>query len=144
RSRRIRMKRCFAWFCVLVGLAGCSDNYTHDENAATLGAVEFAQVAFVQHDLDKGYLLLADKARAYVPLEKFKETVTSMHPNGYPSRVKAMGAQPVKGEKIVNVALSGDGPGGQFNYGLSLAGTAQAGYRVTTFSGGAMGSTPPG
>jgi hypothetical protein len=139
------MQRGLASLCLLMSLVGCSENYTHDENSATMRAVEFAEVAFVQHNFDKGYLLLADKARAYVPLEKFKETVTFMHPNGYPIKMTAVGAAAVKGEKIVNVSLRGNGRGGEpFDYALSLAGTAQAGYRVTRFSGGALSSLPPG
>lgn len=99
----------------------------------------------MQHDLNKGYLLLADKTRAYVPLEKFKETVTFMHPNGYPIEVTAVGAGAVNGEKIVNVSLRGSGPKGEsFNYALGLAGTAQPGYRVITFDGGGLSSLPPG
>jgi len=139
------MQRGFAVLCLLMSLAGCSEKYTHDENSAAMRAVEFAEVAFIQHDFDKGYLLLAGKARAYVPLEKFKETVTFMHPNGYPIKVTAVGAAAIKGEKIVNVALRGAGRGGeQFDYALTLAGTAQAGYRVTTFNGGALSSLPSG
>jgi hypothetical protein len=130
------VQRGFAVFFLLMSLAGCSENYTHDEDAAAMRAVEFAEVAFVQHDFDKGYLLLGDKARAYVPLEKFKETVTFMHPNGYPNKVEAVGAAAVKGEKIVNVSLRGYGRSGElFRYAFTLAGTAQAGYRVATFSG---------
>ena len=130
---------------LLLSLAGCAENYTHDEKLAAEQAVEFAKVAFIQHDFDKSYLLLADKARAYVPLEKFKEKVTFMHPNGYPIKVSIVGAAAVLGEKIVNVLLHGSGSRGeQFDYALTMAGTAQAGYRVTTFSGGAPYSSPPG
>lgn len=133
------MQRGFAVLCLLLSLAGCSENYTHDENLAATQAVEFAEVAFVQHDFDRGYLLLADKARAYVPMEKFKEKVTYMHPHGYPIKVSIVSAAPILGEKIVNVRLHGNGRGGeQFDYALTLAGTAQAGYRVTTFSGGSL------
>jgi hypothetical protein len=139
------MQRSFAVLCLLLSVAGCSENYTHDEKLAAEQAVEFAKVAFIQHDFDRSYLLLADKARAYVPLEKFKEKVTYMHPNGYPLKVAVVAAAPIKGEKIVHVALHGDGSGGkQFDYTLTLVGTAQAGYRVTTFSGGAPSSLPPG
>lgn len=138
------MQRCLA-VLLLVSLVGCSENYTHDEKLAAEQAVEFAQVAFVQHDFDRGYLLLADKSRAYVPLEKFKEKVTYMHPNGYPIKVSIVSAAPILGEKIVNVMLRGSGSGGQqFEYALIMAGTAQAGYRVTTFSGGAPYSSPQG
>ena len=140
------MQRGLASLCLLMmSLAGCSENYTHDENSAAMRAVEFAEVAFVQHDFDKGYLLLADKARAYVPLEKFKEKVKYMHPNGYPIKVTAAGAAAIKGEKIVNVSLRGSGRRGEsFDYALALAGTAQSGYRVTTFNGGGLASMPPG
>jgi hypothetical protein len=83
-----------------------------------------------------------DKARAYVPLDKFKETVTAMHPSGYPIKVTAVGAAAVKGEKVVNVVLRGDGGGGgRFDYTLSLMGTAESGYRVRTFNGGGMGAS---
>jgi hypothetical protein len=134
------MQKVVAFLCFITSLAGCSENYTHDENSAAMRAAEFAEVAFVRHDFDKGYLLLADKARAYVPLEKFKETVIFMHPNGYPAKINVKGAAAIKGEKIVNVFLRGEGNGGKgFDYTLSLAGTSQTGYRVTTFNGG-MGS----
>ena len=139
------MQRCLAVFCLLLGLAGCSENYTHDEKLAAEQAVEFAEAAFVQHDFDRSYLLLADKARAYVPLEKFKEKVTYMHPNGYPIKVSIVSASAVFGEKIVNVMLHGSGRHGeQFEYALTMAGTAQTGYRVTTFGGGAPYSSSPG
>src|SRR5262245_48418388 len=93
---------------LLLMVTACADNYTHDETLAAQKAVEFAEVAFVRHDFDQSYSLLADKARAYVPLDKYKETVLAMHPNGYPLKVVAMGASPVKGEKRVNVAIRGD------------------------------------
>ena len=139
------MQRDFAALCLLISLVGCSENYTHDENLAAAQAVEFARVAFIQHDFDRGYLLLADKARAYVPLEKFKEKITYMHPNGYPIKVSIAGAAAVTGEKMVAVTLHGNGRGGeQFDYAVTLVGTAQTGYRVTTFSGGAASSLPSG
>jgi hypothetical protein len=58
-----------------------------------------------------------------------------MHPSGRPSKVVSLSAAPVKGEKIVNVTLRGEGDG-QFMYGIALIGTAAADYRVSTFSGG--------
>ena len=137
------MRRILATIGLILCSAGCSENYTHDESLAAKAALEFADVAFVQHDVEKSYLLLADKARAYVPLEKYKETVLSMHTNGYPTKVAAQGAGAVKGVKLVNVALRGDGPNGlRFDYSLSLVGTAQSGYRVTTFNGGGLPPLP--
>jgi len=40
--------------------------------------------------------------------------------------------------------LRGESGGGAFDYSLSLVGTAQAGYRMTTFNGGGMASLPAG
>ena len=138
------MQRGFSILCLLITLTGCAENYTHDANLAARRAVEFAEIAFVKHDPERGYLLLADKARAYVPLEKFKETVAAIHPNGYPTKVMATGAVPIQGEKIVQVTLRGEGGGGQFNYALTVVGTAQADYRVTTFNRGAIPLLPSG
>ena len=132
------MQRGFSVLCFLITLTGCAEDYTHDANLATRRAVEFAEIAFVKHDPERGYLLLANKARAYVPMEKFKEKVTAIHPNGYPTKVMATGAVPIQGEKIVQVTLRGEGGGRQFGYALTVVGTAQADYRVTTFNGGAI------
>jgi len=86
--------------------------------------------------LDKGYALLADKARSYVPPDIFASKVTKMHPNGYPGKVTGAGAVPVKGEKLVQVRVRGEGNGERFEYAISLTGTAATDYRVTTFGGG--------
>lgn len=116
---------------------GCAEEITHDEKLAATRAVEFAEATFVRRHLDKGYALLTDKTRAYVPLEIFTDKVTKMHPSGYPSKVTPVGSVlPVKGEKIIHVRLRGDGGGGRFEYAVTVAGTAATDYRVTTFSGG--------
>jgi hypothetical protein len=133
-----------AALCLLSPLTGCSENYTHDPDLAAQKAVEFAEATFVQRDLKKGYALLADKARAYVPIEKFRETVAAMHNGRYPGKIAVVGAAPIKGEKRVSVILRGEGAAGAFDYTLSLVGTTEAGYRVTTFNGGALSSLPAG
>jgi len=120
----------------LIGMFGCAESIEHDSKLASKRAVEFAEVTFVRRNLDKGYALLADKARSYVPTEKFNEKVTKMHPNGYPSRVTAVNAVAVPGERIVNVSLRGEGSAGAFDYAVTLVGTAATDYQVTTFAGG--------
>jgi hypothetical protein len=121
---------------LLTGMFGCAESIEHDSNLASRRAVEFAEATFVRRNLDKGYALLADKARSYVPMEKFNEKVTKMHPNGHPSRVTAVNAVAVPGERIVNVRLRGQGSAGAFDYAVTLVGTAATDYRVTTFAGG--------
>lgn len=127
------MQRWVALLIVMIATVACED-YSHDENLAAKHALEFAEVTFVQQNFDKGYLLMGDRARAYVPMDKFKETVLSLHRNGYPTKIEVVGAYPIKGEKVVKVELKGIGNADAgFNYSLTMNGTAQAGYRVATF-----------
>ena len=131
------MRELWLALCLLAALTGCAEEITHDEKLAATRAVEFAETTFVRRNLDKGYALLADKARSYVPLEIFTDKVTKMHAGGYPSKVTAVGSVlPVKGEKIIHVRLSGEGGGERFEYAVTVAGSAATDYRVTTFSGG--------
>jgi hypothetical protein len=123
------------WFMLATGL-GCSEKIEHDTGLASKRAVEFAEATFVRRNLDQGYALLADKARSYVPLDKFTEKVTQMHPSGHPNKVTVVSAVPVAGEKLVIVSLRSAGDGGQFEYAVSMAGTAATDYRVTLFNGG--------
>jgi len=124
--------------CVLLFLAmagGCAEKVEHDTALATKRAVEFAEATFVRGNIDQGYAMLADKARGYVPLNIFADKVKQMHPSGRPNKIVGLSATPVKGERLINVTLRGEGDG-QFLYSIALLGTASDDYRVTTFSGG--------
>ncbi|HSQ11600.1 MAG TPA: hypothetical protein VLM90_01220 [Candidatus Deferrimicrobium sp.] len=129
------MLKLAAMLLFLVMTGGCAENVDHDTALATKRAIEFAEATFVRGNLDQGYAMLADKARAYVPLNIFADKVKQMHPSGRPSKIASLTAAPIKGEKIVNVTLRGEGDG-QFMYGIALIGTSAADYRVSTFSGG--------
>ena len=129
------MLKLAAMLLFLVMAGGCAENFDHDTALATKRAIEFAEATFVRGNLDQGYTMLADKARAYVPLNIFADKVKQMHPSGRPSKIASLTAAPVKGEKIVNVTLRGEGDG-QFMYGITVIGTAATDYRVSTFSGG--------
>src|SRR5437867_6765179 len=87
------MRRIGAAIFFLTGMFGCAEKIEHDLELAAKRGVEFAEVAFVRRNLDKGYALLATKARSYVPIEKFNETVSEMHRSGYPIR-SLLWAQP--------------------------------------------------
>ncbi len=121
---------------LLLMLFGCGENIQHDTELAARRAVEFAELAFVRQNLEKSHLLLADSARSYVPLDKFRETIVKSHPSGYPTRVTAVRSEPVKGEKAVYVLVRGEASSGNFQYSLTLTGTAASDYRVTIFHGG--------
>ena len=130
------MGKILAVVGLLAAMTGCAEHFDHDLDLARKGAVEFAEATFVHRNIDQGYGLLADKARSYVPLDKFTEKVKLMHRSGYPDSITALDAVPVKGEKLVNVRLRGQGSEGDFEYAIALAGTAATAYRVTTFNGG--------
>ncbi len=129
------MLKLAAILLFLVMADGCAENFDHDTALATKRAIEFAEATFVRGNLDQGYALIADKARAYVPSNIFADKVKQMHPSGRPTKIASLSAAPVKGEKIVNVTLRGEGDG-QFMYGIALIGTSATDYRVSTFSGG--------
>jgi len=122
---------------LVLGLLGCAGKAAHDEALAAKRALEFAEAVFVQNDIEKGYRLLSDGARRYVPIEKFKETVTRMHPKGYPTSVTATEFEPMPGgEKAIYIFLTGDGPGDRFDYTLTLEGSRATDYRVSTLERG--------
>src|SRR5574341_570350 len=90
---------------LLAAMTGCAEQFDHDIDLARKGAIEFAEAAFVRRNMDKGYALLADNARSYVPLDKFTEKVKQMHRSGYPDKITALDVVPVKGEKLVHVQI---------------------------------------
>jgi hypothetical protein len=128
--------------CGLVFYA-CADSFEHDHKLAAKRAEEFAQVAFVRQDFEKGYAMLSDSGKRYVPLEKFKEAVVKSHPKSYPTKIAATDFEPMAGEKAIYIYLTGDNSGEHFYYTLTLDGTATADYKVTRFSrgGGPYGSS---
>ena len=134
-ERNTTMRKFYGLLLFLAMVAGCAGNIEHDTALATKRAVDFADAAFVRGNLDQGYAMLADKARSYVPLNIFADKVKQMHSSGRPNKVAGLSAAPVKGEKLINVTVRGEGDG-QFLYNIALIGTAADDYRVTTFSGG--------
>ncbi|HEX2228601.1 MAG TPA: hypothetical protein VHM64_15810 [Candidatus Binatia bacterium] len=118
----------------------CAESFEHDPKTAAKRAEEFAQAVFVRRDFDKGYSMLSDSGKRYVSPEKFKETVTKSHPRNYPNKIAATDYEPMAGEKAIYVYLSGENAGEQFNYTLTLDGTAATDYKVTRFSRGGAGS----
>ncbi len=111
-------------------LIGCSP-IKHDEDLAKKRALEFAEVAFVRPNVDQAYAKLSDSAKRYVSLEKFRETLSRLQPDGHPTRVSVTGTKPMFNEKAIYVFLSGEGSGQQFQYILTLEGTAASDYKVS-------------
>jgi hypothetical protein len=116
-----------------MALMACKGSIDHDEISAAKTAVEFAQAAFVRHDIESSYPLLSDSARRYVPPEKFKETLSRLHPRAFPVSVTATEYEPMHGEKAIHIYLTGENSGERFYYRLTLEGAAATGYRVARF-----------
>jgi hypothetical protein len=122
-------------------LIGCKGSIQHDEVSATKTALQFGRDAFVSQDSENAYALLSDSAKRYVTRETFKESLLKWHPKGFPIDVTLTEYQPVPGEKLMHVYLSGETPRGRFNYQLTMEGDAATGYRVTSFE--RSGHPPP-
>jgi hypothetical protein len=133
-----RHGRCNAYglFVLAIGLIGCAESFKHDEVLAGKRAAEFAQVAFVKQDFDNGYALLSDAAKRYVSREKFKETVSRLHPRTNPKSVTATEYEPMPGEKAIYIFLMGENAGERFHYRLTMEGSAETGYKVSRLTRG--------
>ena len=113
-----------------LALMGCAGSVKHDEDRAARRAIEFAKVVFIDKNFDKGYELLSDSGKRHIPLDKFKQTISSMHPRAYPSKVTAMEYEPMAGENAIYVFLTGQNGAEQFTYRVTLEGTAATDYKV--------------
>ncbi|HEX9264066.1 MAG TPA: hypothetical protein VF977_06830 [Candidatus Binatia bacterium] len=110
-----------------------------DETLAARRAIEFAQAAFVDQNLEKAYELLSDGGKRHLSFDKFKDTVTRMHPRGFPTKVTAKEFQPMPGENAIWIYLTGRDSEDQFGYRLTLERDSKADYRVLTFDSGVVG-----
>ena len=123
--------RCLIAWVLAISFAACSEPIRHNDELAQKRAIEFAEVALIGRDFDKGYALLSSGAKNHVPVDKFRETLARLHPDGYPTRVTAIGHKPMFNEKAIYVYLSGEASGKQFQYTITMEGTAASDYRVS-------------
>ena len=136
-GKRLRSYSSMLALCAL--MASCAESTRHDENLAAKRAVEFAQVTLVNQNLDKGYELLAAGGKRHISLDKFKETMTRLHPRGFPTRVTAKEYQPMPGEKAMWIYLTGQNGQDQFQYRLTMEATDNGDYKVLTLDNGMVG-----
>jgi hypothetical protein len=129
------MRNFLPWLLALALLfpAACSERVTHDEALASKRAEEFAESALIRQNFERAYAQMSSKARGYLPLENFRETIVRLHPDGYPRTIKATGARPVKDATTIYVTLRGeDGSGRVFEYQVMLNGSEKSDYQVST------------
>lgn len=106
------------------------ETINHDPPSAAKKAEEFAQIAFVEHDAENGYGLLADGTKRYVSREQFGAVLSKLHPKGFPKTVTALEYEPMPGEKAIFIFLTGENSAEHFYYRLTMEGTATTGYKV--------------
>ena len=139
-NRKRPIFRALTMFLVaVVWLTGCAESTKQDENLAAQRAIEFAQIVLVNKNFDQGYQLLSDGGKRHISLAKFKETMTRLHPRGFPTSVTAKEYQLMPGENSLWIYLSGQNPEGQFNYRLTMEATASGDYKVLTLDSGVVG-----
>jgi hypothetical protein len=128
-SRYWTVIRLSALALILI-LAACAESVKHDELLAAKRALEFGRVVFIEKNLDKGYDLLADGGRRHVPRDKFKQSLAAMHTRDYPTKLSAVEYEPMADEKAIYIFIRGQNSEEQFNYRLTLEGTASTDYKV--------------
>jgi hypothetical protein len=109
---------------------GCAGSVQHDQDLAAKRALEFAKVVLIEKDFTRGHAMLGDSGKRHIPMDKLKQTIASMHPRGYPSKVTALEYEPMVGEKAIYIFLSGYTGEELIAYRLTLEGTAATDYKV--------------
>lgn len=94
---------------LILSFAGCVQPkvFHHDVNMAAKSAERFATLSFVTNDFQKGHSLLLEKYQKELPLQAFIKVIEEMHPNGYPTQIKATGFEPVPGQAAMRIFLEG-------------------------------------
>ena len=132
--------RSWALLLALGTLAvGCADSVKHDENLAGKRAIEFAQAILIEKKFAKGYELLDAGGKGYISREKLEETITRLHPRGFPARVTAKEYQPMPGENAIWIYLAGQNSEDQFQYRLTMKADGNGDYKVLTIDSGTVG-----
>jgi hypothetical protein len=129
--------RCYFWIFIFMVTTSCPKPIDHDPVLAGKKAVEFVRLAFVRQNDENAYALLSDSTRRYVPLDKFKETLSRLRPGTRPSKITATEYEPMPGEKAIYVyVVVGENPDRQSDYTVTMEGTASTDYRVSKITRG--------
>jgi len=117
----------------LAAITACVSVISHNEDMAAIKAVEFAKVAFVDHQVNKAHGLLSPETQKNIPVEKLIEILTQMHLSSYPLTVTATDFEPIPGQRSMNILLYGENGGEKFYYRLVMSGVIETDYQVGGF-----------
>jgi hypothetical protein len=93
----------------------------------------------IEKNFSKGYELLDAGGKRHVSRDKLEETITRLHPRGYPARVTAKEYQPMPGENAIWIYLVGQNSEDQFQYRATMKADGNGDYKVLTLDSGAVG-----
>ena len=116
----------------LLVFAGCLqvNRFNHQPAMARSKAEQFADAAFIEHDLGSAYGLLSQAMRNQLSFEQFKDLISKMHPAQYPDAVNASEYEPLMGQKGMNIYLFGQTRNEKFYYRFFMEGTKETDYTV--------------
>ena len=97
---------------------------------AAASAAEFAQVAFVEQNIDRAFSMLDPEFQAYATKEKFVEVITNMNKPTAPRVVTATEFEPIPGQEGINIYLTGARDTEKFYYRIPMKGSEEKGYKA--------------
>lgn len=100
-----------------------------DPEKAAVRAVEFAQAALVDRDVDKAYALLDAEAQSNVPRERFAEVIADMNSDTEVTAVSATEFGPIPGKDLINIYLTGESGHDKLYYRVPMRGNEEKGYK---------------
>ena len=132
--------RSSALLITIAALAtSCTESVKHDEDLAGKRAIEFVQAVLIEKNFTKGYELLDAGGKRHISRDKLEESITRLHPRGFPTRVTAKEYQPMPGENAIWIYLVGQNSEDQFQYRATMKGDGNGDYKVLTLDSGAVG-----
>jgi len=125
----IPMKRSIA-ILLLTVTASCSYRaFKQSPIMAGASATEFAQVAFVEKNIDKAFSMLDPEAQAYITKENFSQGLTNINTPTTPQSIIATDFEPIPGQEGMNIYITGESDTETFYYRIPMKGTEAKGYR---------------
>lgn len=123
------MKKLLALLLLTV-TAGCFYRATRQSPImAATSASEFAQAAFVEHDVDKAFNMLHPDFHAITTKEEFTRVLTAMNKPTSPGAIVATDYEPIPGEEGMNIYIRGESDRETFYYRIPMKGSVRQGYK---------------
>lgn len=127
--------------CILVAYFSVNV-ISHDPRSAARTAENFADLAFVKHDIASALVELSPEFQRDMSEGELTALIAKMHPASRPAEVRAIEFEPLPGQKAMNIYLKGSDADEAFFYRFLMVGAKETGYKVGGFWRGS-GPYPP-